>query len=129
MQSQATTVAEYLAELPDDRRAVMKKLRALVRKSAPSATECMRYGMPSYEVGELLCAIAAQKSHYSVYLMDTKLLESYRKQLGALSVGKGCIRFKKIEAAPLDLLRQIVSEAASRRTRGVTAVPCDGADA
>jgi uncharacterized protein YdhG (YjbR/CyaY superfamily) len=129
MQSQAATVAEYLAELPDDRRAVMKTLRALVRKSAPTATECMRYGMPSYDLGELFCAIAAQKNHYSVYVMDTKLVESYRTQLGALSVGKGCIRFKKVETAPLDLLKQIVSEAAGRRTRGVTAVPCDGADA
>jgi len=125
MQSRAATVDAYLAELPDERRNVMRQLRSLIRKSAPGATECMRYGMPSYELGELLCAIAAQKGHYSLYVMDTKLVERFRPQLGKLSVGKGCIRFKKVEAAPLDLLSQIVSEAASRRSRGVTVTPCD----
>jgi uncharacterized protein YdhG (YjbR/CyaY superfamily) len=79
----------------------------------------MRYGMPGYEMGELLCAIAAQKQHYSLYVMDPELVGRFRPQLGKLSVGKGCIRFRKIEDAPLQLLSQIISEAARRRSRGV----------
>ncbi len=128
MQSKATTVEQYLAELPDARRATMAQLRTLIRESAPTATECMRYGVPSYELGELLCSVAAQKQHYSLYLMDTKLLDRFRPQLGKLSVGKGCIRFRKLEDAPLPLLRQIVSEAAARRSKGVTKAPCDERD-
>lgn len=97
----------------------MRQLRRLIRKSAPATVECMRYGMPSYEMGELLCAIAAQKQHYSVYVMDPKLVERFRTRLGKLSVGKGCIRFRKVEDAPLELLGRIISEAARRRTSGV----------
>ena len=128
MQSKATTVDRYLAELPLERRAVLQQLRGLVQSAAPDATECMRYGMPAYALGELLCAMAAQKGHYSLYLGDTKLLERFRPQLGKLSVGKGCIRFKHLEQVPLPVLRQILSEAAKRRTQGVTAAPCDGGD-
>jgi uncharacterized protein YdhG (YjbR/CyaY superfamily) len=128
MQSKATTVDAYLKELPEERRLVMKQLRGLVRKSAPAASECMRYGMPCYELGELLCAMAAQKGYYSVYVGDGKLLDRFRPQLGKLSVGKGCIRFKRVEEVPLDVLGQILSEAATRRAQGVTEAPCDGRD-
>jgi uncharacterized protein YdhG (YjbR/CyaY superfamily) len=129
MQSKATTVEAYLKELPEERRRVMKQLRGLVRKSAPAATECMRYGMPCYELGELLCAMAAQKGYYALYVGDGKLVDRFRPQLSKLSVGKGCIRFKKLEELPLDVVGQLLSEAASRRTRGVTTAACDGADA
>jgi uncharacterized protein YdhG (YjbR/CyaY superfamily) len=128
MQSKATTVDQYVSELPEARRAAMTQLRALIRESAPTAKECMRYGVPSYELGELFCAVAAQKQHYSLYVMDTKLLDRFRSRLGKLSVGKGCIRFRKPEDAPLALLRQILSEAAARRTGGVTKAPCDERD-
>lgn len=127
MQSKATTVDEYIAELPVERRPVLEQLRGLVRDAAPLATECMRYGMPSYELGELLCAMAAQKAHYSVYVMDTRVVERYRSQLGKLSVGRGCIRFRKIEQVPLDVLSRILLEAATRRRKGITALPCDDA--
>src|SRR5450631_2130767 len=129
MQSKATTVEAYLKELPEERRRVMKQLRGLVRKSAPAATECMRYGMPCYELGELLCAMAAQKGYYALYVGDGKLVDRFRPQLSKLSVGKGCIRFKKLEELPLDVVGQLLSEAASRRTRGVTRAACDVADA
>ena len=129
MQSKATTVEAYLKELPEELRRVMKQLRGLVRKSAPAATECMRYGMPCYELGELLCAMAAQKGYYALYVGDGKLVDRFRPQLSKLSVGKGCIRFKKLEELPLDVVGQLLSEAASRRTRGVTTAACDGADA
>jgi uncharacterized protein YdhG (YjbR/CyaY superfamily) len=129
MQSKARTVDLYIAELPEERRGVVKRLRSLVQKSAPRATESMRYGMPTYELGELLCAFAAQKGHYSLYVMDTKLVDAFRPQLGKLSVGKGCIRFKKVEEVPLDVVGALLGKAAARRAGGVTEVPCDGGDA
>ncbi len=128
VQSKATTVDQYLAELPEARRTAVGQLRALIREAAPTATECMRYGVPSYELGELLCSVAAQKQHYSLYVMDTKLLDRFRPQLGKLSVGKGCIRFRTLQDVPLALLRQIVSGAAARRALAVTKAPCDERD-
>jgi uncharacterized protein YdhG (YjbR/CyaY superfamily) len=128
VQSKAKTVDGYIAELPGERQTAMRQLRGIIRKSAPDATEGMQYGMPSYALGELLCSVAAQKGHYSLYVMDTKLVERFRPLLGKLSVGKGCIRFRKLEDAPLDVFGRIIAEAASRRTKGVTTAPCDEGD-
>lgn len=125
MQSKAKTVEGYLAELPEERRAVLALLRGLIRKSAPTATEGMEYGMPCYSIGAPLCAVAAQKGHYSVYVSDATAVNCFRTQLGKLNVGKGCIRFRKTEDVPLDVLSRIISMAASRRISGKTAQPCD----
>ncbi len=125
MQSKAKTVDSYLAQLPAERRKVVALLRGLIRKSVPKATEDMQYGMPCYSLGATLCAVAAQKGHYSVYVHDAKAVERFRSQLGKLSVGKGCIRFRKAEELPLDILSKILSTAASRRTSGQTTKACD----
>jgi uncharacterized protein YdhG (YjbR/CyaY superfamily) len=125
VQSKAKTVDGYLAELPEERRAVLALLRGLIRKSMPNATEDMQYGMPCYSLGALVCSVAAQKGHYSLYVHDAKAVGRFRSQLGKLSVGKGCIRFRKTEDVPLDVLSRILSTAASRRTSGKTAQPCD----
>jgi hypothetical protein len=88
----------------------------------------MRYGMPCYELGELLCSMAAQKGDYALYVMDGKLVDRFRPQLGKLTIGKGCIRFRNVEDVPLDVVGKFLSEAAMRRRRGVTEAPCDGRD-
>jgi uncharacterized protein YdhG (YjbR/CyaY superfamily) len=127
MQSKAKTVAAYLAEQPPERQAELARLRELICEAAPAAEECMRYGMPAYEIGELLFSFAAQKNYFAFYLLDTKLVEHYRAQLGKLSVGKGCIRFRKFDDLPAEVLRQMLVEAVWRRTAGITAAPCDDA--
>jgi uncharacterized protein YdhG (YjbR/CyaY superfamily) len=125
VQSKAKTVEGYLAELPEERRAVVALLRGLILKSVPGAKEGMQYGMPCYSLGAVLCAVAAQKGHYSLYVSDAKAVNRFRSQLGKLSVGKGCIRFRKTEELPLDVLSQILSTAAERRRSGKTVQPCD----
>jgi uncharacterized protein YdhG (YjbR/CyaY superfamily) len=126
LQSNAVSVDDYLDELPADRRAEVSVLRDLIRDAAPNAVEGMRYGMPSYELGKQLCALAAQKQYLSLYVMDLKLLEEIRPRLGKLDCGKGCIRIRHFDDAPLDVLRELVSRAASRREAQVTRAPCDG---
>lgn len=118
MQSKAKTVDAYLAELPEERRKVVALLRDLIRKSVPNAKEDMQYGMPCYSLGAMVCAVAAQKGHYSLYVNDAKAVERFRSQLGKLSVGKGCIRFRKTEGLPLETIGHILSAAASRRASG-----------
>ncbi len=124
MQSKAKTVAAYLAELSPDRKAAMTQLRTVIREVAPMAAERMQYGIPAYEVGELLCVFAAQKNYFAFYLLDTEIVAKFRPQLGKLSMGKGCIRFRAIEELPMDLVRQMLVEAVQRRTAGVTTKPC-----
>jgi len=111
MQSKATSAKEYLAELPEDRRAALTKIRALVRKTAPAAKEGIQYGMIAYTIGELLCGLASQKQYMAVYCCS-EVVDKHRSRLGKLNCGKGCIRFRKLEDLPLDAVSDILAETA-----------------
>jgi uncharacterized protein YdhG (YjbR/CyaY superfamily) len=115
MQSKTATVRAYLAELPEDRRQALAKLRTLIRKTAPDAVETMHYGMPTYVLGELLCALAAQKRYMAFYLCDTAVVDAHRSRLGKLNCGKGCIRFRSLDELPLDVVTDILREVVERR--------------
>lgn len=108
------TVDEYIAAAGPDRQEALRALRALVREAAPEAREEIRHGMPYYDLDGDLVAFAAQKHHFSVYLLRGLLADEHRAALGKLDCGKGCIRFRTLEEAPLDVLREIVRDAASR---------------
>lgn len=128
--SSATTVAEYLAELPEERRKVMAKVRAVIRKHMPKGyKEAMGYGHITWSVplsvfpdtynGQPLCyvALAAQKNNYAVYLTSVygdKAMESWwRKAYAAagkrLDMGKSCVRFRRVEDLPLDVLGECIA--------------------
>lgn len=133
--SAATTVADYLAELPSERRAVITAVRDLVNRNLPPGyEERMSWGMISWEVplsrypttynGQPLAfvALAAQKNHYALYLMcvyadspsETELRQAYARAGRTLDFGKSCLRFKRLE----DLLADDVG-------RLIAAVPVD----
>ena len=120
--SQASTVAQYLAELPEDRRADVTALVDLVRKALPEGyEEVMAWGMVGYQVplevsgptysGQPIgpVAIAAQKHHISLYLLSIyaspELTAEFTKRWLAsgkkLDMGKSCIRFKTLADADL----------------------------
>jgi uncharacterized protein YdhG (YjbR/CyaY superfamily) len=110
MANKTRKVDAYLESLTSERRTALAQLRSLVFKVAPGAEETMKYKMPTYEYGgETLCAFASQKHYMSVYL-DTELVEKHRAELEGLSVGKSCVRFKRMEQLPLDTIRMILTE-------------------
>jgi uncharacterized protein YdhG (YjbR/CyaY superfamily) len=115
MQSKATTVAAYLAELPEDRREALATLHALIRKALPGAVESIQYGMPSYALGEAGVGMAAQKHYLALYVCDGELVDRYRPRLGKLNCGKGCIRFKSLDDLPLDVIEDLLREMVQRR--------------
>jgi uncharacterized protein YdhG (YjbR/CyaY superfamily) len=129
-QGKATTVAEYLSALPEDRRKVVSKLRSFVKKHMPKGyKEQIGWGVITYAVpletlpdtynGEPLCytAIAAQKNYYSLYLMgvygDAKktrqLADAYKERGRKLDMGKSCLRFKSLDEVPLDVVGEIIA--------------------
>jgi uncharacterized protein YdhG (YjbR/CyaY superfamily) len=112
MQSKAKRVDAYLAELPPARGQALAQLRTHVRAAAPNAVESMAYGMPTYMLGEsMLYALAAQKQYLALYVTDVKLVERIRTDLGATSIGKSCIRFKRLEQLSLPADVESLSEA------------------
>ena len=135
MQSKATTVEEYLNELPEDRIAAMLQLQKIIKKNLPKGfSEEMNYGMLGYVVPHKLypagyhcdpklplpfLAIASQKNFIAIYHMgiyaDPKLHDWFTNayaelNIGKLDMGKSCIRFKNPAKIPFDLIGQLVSK-------------------
>ncbi|HEY0945265.1 MAG TPA: DUF1801 domain-containing protein [Opitutaceae bacterium] len=109
MQSKASTIAAYLAGLGDKERAVMETLSRLVRDVVPDAVGTMKYGMPTYELAGRMLAFNVQRNYFSLYA-DPEIVKRHRADLGALDIGKSCIRFRKIEDLPLGVLRKLVAD-------------------
>ena len=116
MQSNAKTVDEYLSGIPEDRHAALAALRKLIKSAAPLARESMQYGMPAYEINGILIGLASQKQHMAFYCCD-EVMDRYRSKLGKLDCGKGCIRFRRIEDLPLEVLAAMLREVAQSQIR------------
>ena len=132
MQSKAKTVAEYMDELPEDRRAAITKVRQVIKKNLPKGmVEGMQYGMIGYSVPHKIypagyhcdpkqplpfAGLASQKGYMSLYLctlyQNAELENWFRARFAEagkkLDMGKGCVRFKKVEDLPLDVLGEAV---------------------
>ena len=103
------SVDDYMAGLPEDRRAVMEELRAAIREAAPGATEAISYNMPAFRLdGRFLVSYEAFKRHYSLFAWSDAMLEELGEALRPYAVGKGTIRFPTEEPIPLELVRRVV---------------------
>ena len=130
MQSKANTVKQYLNELPNDRKKAISIVRQIILENLPEGyDEVMNWGMITYEVpletypntynGKSLmyAALASQKNHMAVYLMGCYMVpevrnefeKAYKKSGKQFDAGKSCIRFKKIDDLPLDLLGKTIA--------------------
>src|SRR5687767_4423509 len=116
MQSKATTISKYLEELPTDRRAALSELRALIQRVAPNAVEAMQYGLPAF--GDV-CALASQKNYMALYVCESDIVKAHLAQLGKVSCGKGCIRFKRLSDLNLKAVESILREILKRREQGI----------
>jgi hypothetical protein len=127
--SKAKSVADYLKELPPERRRIIAAVRSVIRKNLPRGyREVMGWGMISYGIplarypdtynGQPLCyaALAAQKNHYAVYLMsvyggtaeENRLRQDFDKAGKKLDMGKCCVRFKHLEDVSLPAIGRAV---------------------
>ena len=127
--SKAKTVDAYLEELPPDRRATIEAVRDVIRENLPEGyEEGMEYGMIGYYVPLEtypktynkqplgLASLAAQKNYYALYLNNVYqdgeaadwFKDAYRASGKKLDMGKSCVRFKKLEDLPLDVVAEAI---------------------
>ncbi len=103
------SVEDYMAALPEDRRAVMEQLRETIRAAAPDASEGIAYNMPAFRrEGRFLVSYEAFKRHYSLFPWSDRMVEELGEALRPYAVGKGTIRFPASEPIPLDLVTRII---------------------
>ena len=115
MKSEATTVEEYLADVPEERRPALETLRTLCLEELAGYEEGMQYGMPSYsrDGSAVEVAFASQKNYISLYVMRESVIRANTNLLDGLSVGKGCIRFKRPEQIDPTVVRPLLSSASA----------------
>ena len=118
-----TTVDEYLATLPADRRAVMESMRAAIKAGAPDADEALAYKMPAFRShgGQFLVSYDAYKNHYSLFPASDPVVETLGEALTPYLAGKGTIRFPASKPIPAELVTAIArirfDENAARKRR------------
>jgi len=111
MNRRTSEVDAYLRNLEPSTRAALEALRSLIPEEVPDAVEKMGYRMPAYEhEGKAFSAFASQKNYMSLYVMNTRVVGEYRRELSHLNAGKSCIRFNKWGDLPLDAIRRILRE-------------------
>lgn len=123
--SKASTPQEYISMLEEPRKSEIKKLHAFIKKSAPKLKPYLEgsiigYGKFPYKSksgreGEwFVLGLANQKNYISIYSCAMKdgqyLAEKSKPILGKASIGKSCIRYKKIEDIPWEQLKKVLKE-------------------
>lgn len=144
MHSKATSPKDYIGELPVDRQVPITKLDALIRKYMPKGLEAgMGYGMLAYYVPKSIypdgyhCKpfpplpfinLASQKNFIALYhmgmyakkeLYDWFVAEYPKYSNHKLDMGKSCVRFKKMEDIPYDLIEQLLGKMSVEEWIGV----------
>ncbi|MDE0169688.1 MAG: DUF1801 domain-containing protein [bacterium] len=130
MRSHATSVEEYLAGLPRERREAISRVRSVILDRLPDGyAEEMRWGMISYEVplsiqpdtynGKPLmyAALASQKRHMAVYLSGVyadaearaDFERAYRASGKRFDMGKSCVRFRRFDDLPVDVIGDAIA--------------------
>ncbi|MBI9051667.1 MAG: DUF1801 domain-containing protein [Anaerolineaceae bacterium] len=129
--STANTVSAYLAQLPPERRQVVSAVRDVVLANLPDGyEEVLNWGMITYEVPLsrypktynkkplMYAALAAQKNHYALYLSAVyqdaarryEFQEGFQAAGKKLDMGKSCVRFRKLENLPLDVVAKVIAD-------------------
>jgi hypothetical protein len=128
--SAAATPDEYIASLPEDRRAAVAAVRDVINANLPAGyREGMAYGMigwyvPLERFGDTyngqplgLASLASQKNHISLYLNNVygnRETESWFRDRWAttgkrLDMGKSCVRFRRLEDVSLDVIGETIA--------------------
>ena len=131
MQSQAKTVDEYLSDLPDSRLEAIEAVRDVILENLPEGfEEAMNWGMITYQVPLsrypdtynkkplMMAALASQKNHMAVYLTGVyadpesraKFTAAYEETGKRMDMGQSCVRFRKLENLPLELIGAAIAE-------------------
>lgn len=123
----AKSIKEYLEAVPADRKAIINALHTFIQKTAPSlkphfASNMLGYGAFPYrnykneQIEWPVISLANQKNYISLYVCainhGSYVAEKFAKDLGKVSVGKSCIRFKKLEDVHLPTLKKVILFAA-----------------
>lgn len=101
------SVDAYIAGFEPEVRAILRKIRATIRKAAPGAEERVSWGMPAYAKDGMLVFFAAFERHLS-FFPGPEGIEKFKKELAPYGTSKGTVRFPLGTPVPYGLIGRIV---------------------
>jgi uncharacterized protein YdhG (YjbR/CyaY superfamily) len=114
--SDASSIDEYIAGFRPETRKVLQELRALIRASAPAATETISYAIPTFDLNGHLVHFAGYEKHIGFYPTGSGV-EAFKEELKPYKGGKGSVQFPLGQPMPTDLIRRIVEFRVEQNTR------------
>ena len=102
-----TTIDEYIAQYPEDVQAIMTRIRAVIKESAPEAVEKISYQMPAFSDHGTLVWFGAFKHHIGFYPTGSGI-EAFQEELSGYKQSKGAVQFPLDKPIPYDLIGKIV---------------------
>jgi uncharacterized protein YdhG (YjbR/CyaY superfamily) len=100
-------IDSYIAGFPKEVQALLQQLRSLIQEKAPEATECIKYGMPTFDLHGNLVHFAAFVHHIGFYSVPTAQ-EEFSEDLQGYKVGNGSVQFPLNQPLPTALITKIV---------------------
>ena len=103
------TIDEYLAGVDADHRDALQKLRETIHTVAPTAEECISYGIPAFRLnGHSLVFFGAWANHCSFYPGSSNTLKKFRNELRNFQTSKGTLRFSPDKPMPVALVKKLL---------------------
>lgn len=101
-------IDDYISKFPEDVQKILVKIRQTIKKSAPQATEAIKYQIPTFvtSAGNLV-HFAAYKSHIGFYPSPSGI-EKFKEEFAAFKTSKGAVQFPLDSKIPFDLIKQVV---------------------
>jgi uncharacterized protein YdhG (YjbR/CyaY superfamily) len=103
------TIDEYLAGVDADHRDALQKLRETIHTVAPTAEECISYGIPAFRLnGRSLVFFGAWANHCAFYPGSSNTLKKFRNELRNFQTSKGTLRFSPDKPMPVALVKKLL---------------------
>jgi len=102
-----STVDEYLATFPSDKKQKLEELRRIIKEVIPDAKEVISYQMPAFKMKKVLVYFALHRHHIGFYPTNSGI-EKFKAEFGAYKYSKGALQLPLDEPLPVSLIQKIV---------------------
>ena len=106
MQLKFNTIDDYIATFPENVQLLLQQLRETIQQAAPTATEKISYGMPTFFLNGNLIHFAGYKNHIGLYPAPQGI-DAFKTELSKYKGAKGSVQFPLDQPLPLDLIARI----------------------
>jgi uncharacterized protein YdhG (YjbR/CyaY superfamily) len=106
--TQYTTIDEYIRSFPWDIQSILEKLRQAIREAAPESVEVISYNMPAFKQNGILVYFAAHKNHIGLYPTASGIV-AFKAELAPYKWSKGAVQLPLDKPIPLELVGRIVT--------------------